>query len=165
MGRPSKLTSEVADRIISSIKSGNFRNTAARWAGIGERTMRDWMTRGEAHPKSPFGSFRRRVMEAEKAAEMRCVAIVMKAAANDAKHAEWWLERKYPQRWGRKQRHEITGKNGEVLRHQVEGLDPVEALADPELRGLLDAVADRAAQLASTKPTKNGPTKNSQEKP
>jgi hypothetical protein len=114
MGRPTKLNDEVSDRIISSIKAGNFRNTAALWAGVGDRTMRDWMVRGERKPKSPFGSFRRRVMEAEKAAEMRAVALIMKAAAGDAKHAEWWLERKYPQRWGRRQRHEITGKNGRL---------------------------------------------------
>jgi hypothetical protein len=148
MGRPTKLNDEVSDRIITSIKAGNFRNTAALWAGVGDRTMRDWMSRGERKPKSPFGSFRRRVIEAEKAAEMRAVALIMKAAAGDAKHAEWWLERKYPQRWGRRQRHEITGKNGEAIRTQGEVSDLAEALADPKLRELLDAVAERAATLA-----------------
>ena len=154
MGRHSKLTPEVEERIVSSIKSGNFRNTAAKWAGIDERTLRRWMRAGSKSRKGPFKDFVRRVLEAEKAAEMRCVALVMKAASGDAKHAEWWLERKYPQRWGRKERHEVTGKNGGALLHQAEGLDPVEALADPQLRELLDAVAERAAQLASAKTTK-----------
>jgi hypothetical protein len=87
---------------------------------------------------------------------MRCVALVMKAAAEDARHAEWWLERKYPQRWGRKQRHEITGKNGEVIRAQAEVADLTEALADPQLRELLDAVAERAATLAASKSASKG---------
>jgi len=36
----------------------------------------------------------------------------MKAAEEDPKHAEWWLERKHPERWGRKERHELTGAGG-----------------------------------------------------
>jgi hypothetical protein len=156
MARPTKLTPELEEKVITSIKAGNFRNAAARWAGIDDSTFRRWMRRGTKARKGPLASFARRVLEAEKAAEMRCVALVMKAAAEDARHAEWWLERKYPQRWGRKQRHEITGKNGEVIRAQAEVADLTEALADPQLRELLDAVAERAATLAASKSASKG---------
>jgi hypothetical protein len=39
-------------------------------------------------------------------------------------------------------------KNGEAIRTQAEVSDLAEALADPKLRELLDAVAERAATLA-----------------
>ena len=110
-GRPTKLTSEVADKICQALKAGNWREVAAQWAGIGERTFREWMAKGEDDPDGIHGDFRRRVLEAEQQAEIRMVALVMKAAENDPRHAEWWLERKNPGRWGR-QVHEVQGKDG-----------------------------------------------------
>ena len=147
-GRKTKLTPEVEEKILQSIKSGNFRKTAALWAGVGYTTLRTWMREGRLRPKSAQGNFRRRVLEAEKAAEMRAVALVMKAAAEDARHAEWWLERKFPQRWGRKERHEVTGAKGGPLRHQ-EGELPLELLANSQLRELLDSAAALASQLSA----------------
>jgi hypothetical protein len=147
------LTPELQEKLTASIRAGNFRYVACLWVGLGERTFDTWMKRGKERPRTVHGVFRRAVLEAEKAAEMRCVALIMKAASGDAKHAEWWLERKYPQRWGRTQRHEITGKNGNPIQTESEVGDLAEALADPQLRELLDAVAERAAALAAAKST------------
>ena len=155
MGRPSKLTPEVQEKVAASIRAGNFRYVAGLWAGIAERTFETWMRLGKARPRSKHGEFRRAVLEAEKAAEMRCVALVMKAASQDARHAEWWLERKYPQRWGRKDRHEVTGKGGGPVQAQLEDLSAAQALADPKLRELLDAAAQRAAELAAPRKEKS----------
>jgi len=112
-GRPTKLTPEVADKICQAIAGGNYREVAAAWAGIGERTLREWMQRGES-PRSRYHDFRRRVLEAEQAAEIRAVGLIMASAAKDPKHAQWWLQRKHPERWGRKDRlqAEISGPGG-----------------------------------------------------
>jgi len=112
-GRPTKLTPEVADKICQAIAGGNYREVAAAWAGIGERTLREWMQRGES-PRSRYHDFRRRVLEAEQAAEIRAVGLIMAKAATDPVHAQWWLQRKHPERWGRKDRlqAEISGPGG-----------------------------------------------------
>jgi transposase len=108
-GRPTKLTPEVADRICQAVAGGNYREVAAAWAGIGERTLREWMRRGE-DPRSRYHDFRRRVLEAEQAAEIRAVGLIMASAAKDPKHAQWWLQRKHPDRWGRTERLSVRGE-------------------------------------------------------
>ncbi len=113
-GRPTKFTPEAAARVLQALKAGNFRSVAARWAGVSERSLRHWIRLGKTRPRSKLGHFRRQVLEAEQSAEMRMVALVMKAAATDAKHAEWWLERKASQRWGKRpvQPIELSGRIG-----------------------------------------------------
>lgn len=106
-GRPPKLTPEVQKRICDAVGGGNYRQVAAEWAGINPATLRSWMARGRRERKGIFRDLRAAVLEAERAAEIRMVALVMKAAAEDPKHAEWWLERKFPSRWG-SQRREIA---------------------------------------------------------
>jgi hypothetical protein len=147
MARPTKLTPEVQDKIIQALRGGNFRYIAARWAGIDISQFKRWMSRGK-QGEAMYRRFRAAVLEAEKSAELRAVALVMKAAQEDAKHAEWWLERKFPQRWGRKERHELTGARGGPIHHQQSDL-PVELLANPELRELLDSAAALVSQLSA----------------
>lgn len=62
------------------------------------------MNAGEAQTSGKFRDFRKAVIEAEKAAEIRAVALVMQAAQNDPRHAEWWLSHRWPERWGEKTR-------------------------------------------------------------
>jgi hypothetical protein len=111
-GRPTKLSAELQARLCEAIRSGNYRETAAQWAGVSPETLSRWMHRKGAR----YDAFRRAVLEAERAAEIRAVALVMKAAADDPAHARWWLERKFPDRWGRRERHELTGEGGGPVR-------------------------------------------------
>jgi hypothetical protein len=49
-GRPVgsvSLTEEIADTIIGFIRAGTFDYTAAEAAGVSDRTLRDWIFRGE----------------------------------------------------------------------------------------------------------------------
>ncbi|MDP2659908.1 MAG: hypothetical protein Q8R28_04180, partial [Dehalococcoidia bacterium] len=99
-GRPTKCTPETQAKVVEAIVGGNYREVAAQWAGLGPETITRWMSRN----REPYLSFRHAVLEAEQAAEIRAVALIMKGAAEDPKHAEWWLERKFHERWGRKDR-------------------------------------------------------------
>lgn len=108
-GRPPKLSPEVVDKLCQALSAGNYRNVAAEWAGISQSTLRHWMQTGKEQKAGPYRDFRRRVLEAEKAAEIRAVGLVMQAAKDDARHAEWWLERKFNARWGRKDTTKLTG--------------------------------------------------------
>lgn len=107
------MTPQVQRRLVRALKEGNWRGVACAWAGIGQRTLRDWMGEGKEHPAGPYGALRRAVLEAEKSAEMRCVRLVMAAARLDARHAEWWLERKAKARWGRTERKPSASGDGD----------------------------------------------------
>lgn len=48
VGRRSKLTASSQQRIVDSILAGNYQDTAAAHAGIGESTFHSWMARGRA---------------------------------------------------------------------------------------------------------------------
>ena len=47
-GRPSKLTPEVQEKIVTAIRAGNYAQVAAVYAGIGERTFYRWMELGKS---------------------------------------------------------------------------------------------------------------------
>jgi transposase-like protein len=125
-GRPSKLTEEVTARVVQALQGGNYRKVAAEWAGISSTVFREWMILGKKRPNSKHGEFRRRVLEAERTAEIRVVALVMKAAAEDPRHGEWWLARKFPERWADKTRIkgavELSGPGGDQLVVEVRTL-------------------------------------------
>lgn len=102
-GRPSKLTPEVEEKIVLALRGGNFRQVASGFAGVPYRTFSRWMRQARMEPDGPFGNFGHRVIEAERSAEIGMVAVIVGAArAGDARHAEWWLERKSPARWSRR---------------------------------------------------------------
>ncbi len=98
-GRPTALTAELTGLICQSIREGNYRDVAAVWAGISVRTLRDWCTRASREPGGIHEEFLRAVLEAEQAAEMAMVAVVVESAKVDTQNARWYLERKFPQRW------------------------------------------------------------------
>lgn len=135
-GRPTKLTPEVAQAICAAVAAGNFRQVAARAAGVSPRTLGDWLAKGKAQATGPYADFLRAVLRAEQDAEMAMVKRVVEAASQDAKHAEWFLERKFPDRWGRKDRREVTGAKGGPL--QVEATRGL--IEDPSLVALMKSM-------------------------
>lgn len=152
MGRPSKLTPELQARIVQAINGGNFRCVAAEWAGVSAKSMRAWMAKGAKERSGVHKEFRAAILEAERAAEIRMVALVMKAAADDPKHAEWWLERKCHERWGRKDRKEITGAKGGPLKVEaVRGM-----IEDPDIIALMRARREWKPEAAPTEPPTDG---------
>jgi hypothetical protein len=114
-GRPPKLTEELIEAAGLLVIRGNFRSTVARGLSIGQRTFRRWMRMGKEHPDGLYGKFRRVVLQCEATAEERALEQVMQAGRDDPKYLCWWLERKFPQRWGRF-RGELTQIRQEVLR-------------------------------------------------
>lgn len=126
MVRPTKLNSEIQNKIVTAIRAGNYIETAAAYAGISKSTLYDWLRRGEREKQrveknpryrirkseKPYVEFSDAVEKALAEAEIRDVAIIAKAAEEHWQAAAWRLERKFPERWGRKDRHEITGRDG-----------------------------------------------------
>lgn len=122
--RRSKLTPDVHDRLVEALEAGNYRETAARLAGIGVSTLYSWLERGEADREHERATEHLELVEAiEKAeadAEQRAISVIERAAVGykdpDGKYhpgqwqaAAWRLERKFPDRWGRREKVEHSG--------------------------------------------------------
>ena len=101
-GRPSKLTPEVQEKIVTAIRAGNYAQVAAVYAGITERTYYRWMELGEQARGGRYLQFFQAVKAAEGEAEVRAVAIIQKKMTGDWRAAMAYLERKHPKRWGRR---------------------------------------------------------------
>jgi hypothetical protein len=96
-GPPSSLTDDVARIILIALANGSYRGPAAEYAGVGEETLSRWMNKsGE-----PYETFQRWVREAEAYAEMRMVNAITSKANDKPEYALQFLERKFPERWGR----------------------------------------------------------------
>jgi len=138
MARPVKLDEELLKRIISCIRAGNYLETAAAYGGISKDTLYRWLRQGSRAKSGIYREFSDAVEKAMAEAEVRDVAIIAKAAEEQWQAAAWRLERKYPDRWGRKDKlsAELTGKDG----------GPIELDAKAALAARLDAMSKRMAE-------------------
>ena len=112
-GRPTKLTPEVQERIVSAIRAGNYLETASAYAGIDQSTLHKWISRSK-EPDAPVAliEFRQSVERARAEAEVRTVALIQQAAPQSWQAAAWYLERSHPKRWARREKVEMSGPEG-----------------------------------------------------
>jgi transposase len=147
----SKLTPELAEKICNVLRAGNYVDTAAAYAGICKDTYYDWLRRGARAAKAndtseaeaPYRAFHAAVEQALAAAEIRDVALIGKAANDQWQAAAWRLERRYPEKWGRRERHEHSGPEGKPIQAEVVAqvvvLPELDASDSDEARGDLEA--------------------------
>ena len=106
MPRPTKCTDVVVKTILAALREGNFREVAAEAAGIDPGTLMRWMKRkGEPYASS----FRRALLAAERGAESLLVKRQMAFGKKDARANQYLLERRFPERWARRDRVELSG--------------------------------------------------------
>jgi hypothetical protein len=124
MARPTKLTSEIVDKICTAIRAGNYAKIAAGMAGISESTYYSWLEQAKKPDAEPeFLEFLESIERAEADAEVAAVIRIRQAADNGTwQAAGWLLERKHGERWGRndKIRQEISGVNGAPIQLSLE---------------------------------------------
>ncbi|MHC4136107.1 MAG: hypothetical protein ACYS0K_14095 [Planctomycetota bacterium] len=97
LGRPTKLTPEVQERVVSALLLGNYRSDAAHFAGVDKATLRRWLARGAEESDSFYGVFRETVLEAESRAKVTAMGCITRAVREgDWRAAAWFLERKWP---------------------------------------------------------------------
>jgi len=106
MARPTKLTTEVEERILQAIRSSNYPQTAAAFAGVHRSSYFRWMERGDpsgtAAADRRYRAFRAGVEQAQAEAEVRDVTMIAKAGERDWRARAWSLERRHPERWARR---------------------------------------------------------------
>jgi len=114
-GAPTKLTPELQTKIVAFIRAGGYVETAAAAAGINKSTFYDWLKRGAAQKAGPYREFSDAVEKAAAESEMADVARINKAAQDGVwQAAAWRLERKFPERWGRKERTDPAAGGGDT---------------------------------------------------
>jgi transposase len=107
-GRPTRLTPELQAKLCDAIRAGNYMETAAAFAGIRKATLHNWLRRGARQSQGIYHAFSEAVEKALADSEARDVALIAKAAAEGQwQAAAWRLERKFPDRWGRRDRHQV----------------------------------------------------------
>ena len=114
-GRPSLRTPAAQHKICEALRAGNTRRAASIYGGMSEDTFGRWL--------KADADFAAAIEKAETDAHVRNVAIIQKAAQDTWTAAAWWLERKFPQDWARREKHEHTGDNGAPLTIRVEYAD------------------------------------------
>lgn len=94
-GRPTKKTPELVAKLLQVLGLGVHRKVAASVCGIGESTLQGWLAEDE--------ELEAECERVELAVEAKIVSVMRKAAlGGDMKTAQWYLERRYPDRWGRR---------------------------------------------------------------
>jgi transposase len=111
IGRKTKLTPKLMERICDSISKGNYISTACQAIGIHKATYYNWLEQGErdtnAGIDSVFADFLQHVRKAEAENEQVIVNMVRDAAPKNWIAAMTVLERRHPERWGRRERHQV----------------------------------------------------------
>lgn len=148
MGRKSKCTSEVVQHIANGLSSGNYARTVIAYLGISESAYYNWLDRGEreiarlqaveangggdpepAESERPYVELVEAVKKASALGEMSAVTAVRSAFRQDWKAAMTFLERRFPDRWSRRDR--TVNLNADLSQDDVDKL--LEMLTPDEL--------------------------------
>ena len=137
-GRPTKLTQVVADRIAEGVSLGMTYREAAMAGGVHEGTLDSWRKRGAAESNTIYTRFigqlaraaektaidylekiRQSIMESpvkvrEHIKKDESGNVIMKEIHKetlppDIRGAMWWLERRFPEQFGRRDQMEHSG--------------------------------------------------------
>jgi transposase len=106
MGRPTALTPQTQERILSLLRLGNYIDVACKAAGIHKDTFYEWMKRGRSGKAADerHAAFAVEVDSALAQAEARDVQTILMASQATWQAAAWRLERRFPERWSRSDR-------------------------------------------------------------
>jgi len=106
-----KLTKELCDEICKYIGMGNYIERCCEAVGISPSTYYTWKRKGEKGIE-PYKTFLERVKREEAKAEMLHVEIIHDVAlSGNWLSSAWLLERKYPQRFGKREQMALASDN------------------------------------------------------
>lgn len=118
-GRPRKDTDDIMKKVLDGIKAGLSYQGACGLARISFNTFNRWRLEGEKAESGKYWEFLKELSYAEAVAE----AEQLKKIKNDpdTKYACWILERRHPDRWGKKEqvKQEISGPEGQPIQTET----------------------------------------------
>jgi len=124
-GRPTRLTQETHDAIVTAVEAGSYLKVAAQAAGISQSTLAGWLARGReaasardagAEPSdadAPYLLLLESVTRAQAVAEVAAVAAWRTAFSDDWRAARDYLARTAPERWAGVTRVQMTTEDAE----------------------------------------------------
>ena len=134
MTRPTILDDEITAKIIEAVGKGASYDDAAVFAGVGKRTLSNWLAKGRSdRPRAPYLQFVQKIEAAMPKIGQKLLDVIIKSATEpvvitkthirkmedgstieeatketrppDAKSAQWWLERRFHEQFGRRLEH------------------------------------------------------------
>lgn len=124
-GRPTKFSPELQEIICKKIADGATYAEAAEAAGVDYTTLLKWRQAGEKAEGGKLFEFYHAIKTAEDQSKQTLLKRIV-TAGKDPKFWQanaWILERRFPQEYGRKDRMELTGKDGSSLVIKVVKVD------------------------------------------
>jgi len=120
-GRPSKLTAELANKIVSLLQAGITMEIATQAVGITATTAYQWIDKGKReNPGHPYREFADAIGKARALCEINLVSIIAKNAPQDSDDAKWLLERMFPARYGKHVALQIAGETHSHTHNHVQ---------------------------------------------
>lgn len=125
-GRPTKLTVEIIVKVRTLLPVCMYIETLADSLEIHRQTFYNWYNRGELEARrldkagedvphereALYLDFFRAVKKGIADGEMAAAARIHAASQTAWQAAAWFLERRFPEKWGARHRLEHTGKDG-----------------------------------------------------
>jgi transposase len=154
IGRPSKFTPEAAARIIQAAQAGVYPAVAAAFAGISTSTLDGWLRDAaediDAGRETPLSVFSEEIGRVVARIEVAALARIQAAMADDWRAAAWFIERRFPERWSKRDaRHlERSGQASTAVVELLGGRQPVQVPL--ETREKIAAMLDEGAPSDGT---------------
>lgn len=140
------FTPEARQAICDVVRAGNYIETAAAFAGIHKDTLYEWLKRGRGdileERETDHAQFVHDLEQALAQGEVRDLAIIGKAAEKVWQAAAWRLERRMPDKYGKRQRIDHSTPDGKPFT-VAHNFDPAK-LSLTELQSL-EALLEKAA--------------------
>ena len=109
MARRAKLTQELIEEAYKLVSEGNYDKDVYPILGVSKTAWYKWLREGEKAKSGLKRDFVNAIKKAEKEAIIKNVAVIQKAAEQgNWQAAAWWLERKYYEDWGRKEKVDLA---------------------------------------------------------
>jgi hypothetical protein len=156
-GRPTKLTEEITENLCLGIKNGLPVMVVCHKLRISTGTFYRWMARHQgfaADIKAAQAEFQEQMSGVILRAALGAKSSLVdgKGKIGQWQAAAWQLERQFPEIWGRREAHELTGPNGGPI--QLE-----HGVGESIKRGLLACRKPPAQRTVEIKQLPNGKEK------
>jgi hypothetical protein len=116
-GRPCiLLDKKMIDIFLDAIREGNYYHAACRKIGLNPRTFYLWMQKGREGGGERYLQFFQSVRAAEAECESTVVANWVAQCPLHWRACMQFLRYRFPQRWNRPQKHEVSGPRREPKR-------------------------------------------------
>lgn len=102
IGRPSRFTQELQDKIVAGVRMGLTKCVASELAGVPVGTFKDWMAWG-LDGREPYAAFSAAIQKAVAESEAMLLSTIKDASKKEWTAAAWIMERRFPERWARRE--------------------------------------------------------------